>query len=117
MTAITSLTRTASILGRLLRRPETALIAAIGAIIRVYYIVYVECPPNVQLDFSSYYVWGALMRQGLNPYRVDVTPYATSMGVVVWPIIRSNYTPFSLLLFESFSLMKPWTAYWVWSLL
>jgi hypothetical protein len=98
-----------------LSRPEIVALAVIAALIRLYWIVYIDRPPNVQLDFSCYYVWAVAMRRGLNPYQIDLTSLAQSLGIVIGPEIRATYAPTFILLFEPLTEFAPWTAYWIWS--
>ena len=98
-----------------LSRPEIVTLAVIVALIRLYWIVYIDRPPNVQLDFSCYYVWAVAMRRGLNPYQIDLTSLAQSLRVVIGPEIRATYAPTFILLFEPLTRVAPWTAYWIWS--
>jgi Glycosyltransferase family 87 len=99
----------------LIQSPVAAAVAVTAAIVRLFWIVYIDRPPNVQLDFSCYYVWGVAMRHHLNPYRLDLTPLAHNLGVIIGPERRATYAPTFILLFEPLSRLAPWTAYWIWS--
>lgn len=103
-----------SILARLLRSPAIAAIFVVAASLRLFWIVYVLRPPNVQLDFSPFWLGAWAMRHGVNPYQYDLTRAALHFNVVIGPLRRANYPPTFFLLFYPLSHLTPWHAYWVW---
>ena len=106
--------RSESKLAALMRSPAFAVVAAIGAAIRLFWIVYINCPPNVQLDFSSFYLFALAMRHHLNPYQLDMTLYAARHNVLIGTILRANYPPTFYLMLEPLTHLTPWHAYWFW---
>jgi Glycosyltransferase family 87 len=101
---------------RLLNRPGIAIVAVVAAALRLWWIVYVSRPPNVQLDFSTFYIAAWAFRHHLNPFRMELTPYAQQLGVIIGPIRHANLPPTFFLLLEPLTYLSPWTAYWVWSI-
>ncbi len=97
--------------------PAAGAIALAAAVARMFHIVWILRPPNVQLDFSSYYVWSSMMRDGLNPYRLPAYPYAMAQGVLTGTVLRANYPPSFILMMEPLTLLKPWAACWTWCIL
>ncbi len=67
-----------------------------------------------QIDFSHYYTSALLLREGVNPYRVDLTSKASELGLNVGDVARATYPPTFLLGFEPLTLMSPVHAYWTW---
>jgi glycosyl transferase family 87 len=67
-----------------------------------------------KIDFSHYYTSALLLREGINPYRVDLTPKASALGLNVTINPRATYPPTFLLCFEPLTLMSPAHAYWTW---
>jgi alpha-1,2-mannosyltransferase len=67
-----------------------------------------------QIDFSHYYTSALLLREGVNPYRVDLTPKASALGLNVSINPRATYPPTFILCFEPLTLMSPTHAYWTW---
>ncbi len=67
-----------------------------------------------QIDFSHYYTSALLLREGVNPYRVDLTSKATALGLDVSLNPRATYPPTFILCFEPLTLMSPAHAYWTW---
>jgi hypothetical protein len=63
-------------------------------------------------DFSHYYVSALAMREGLDPYRIDLRPLAARLGLE--GIGRATYPPFFILGFEPLTLMAPHAAWWTW---
>jgi hypothetical protein len=67
-----------------------------------------------QVDFSHYYTSALLLREGVNPYRVDLTAKASALGLNVSINPRATYPPTFILCFEPLTLMSPAHAYWTW---
>ena len=67
-----------------------------------------------KIDFSHYYTAALLLREGVNPYRLDLTPKASALGLNVSINPRATYPPTFLLCFEPLTLMRPALAYWTW---
>jgi Glycosyltransferase family 87 len=67
-----------------------------------------------QIDFSHYYTSALLLREGVNPYRVDLTSKASELGLDVSDNVRATYPPTFLLCFEPLTLMSPVHSYWTW---
>jgi hypothetical protein len=67
-----------------------------------------------QVDFSHYYTSALLLREGVNPYRVDLTAKASALGLNVSINPRATYPPTFILCFEPLTLMSPIHAYWTW---
>ena len=67
-----------------------------------------------QVDFSHYYTSALLLREGVNPYRVDLTARASVLGLNVSINPRATYPPTFILSFEPLTLMSPIHAYWTW---
>lgn len=67
-----------------------------------------------QIDFSHYYTSALLLREGVNPYRAELTLPATELGLNVSDIPRATYPPTFILCFEPLTLMRPVRAYWTW---
>ena len=97
-----------------MRSPIIAAIFVAAASVRLFWIVYVLRPPNVQLDFSTFWLGAWAMRHGVNPYRYDLTLAALRFNVVIGPLRRANYPPTFFLLFYPLSHLTPWHGYWVW---
>ncbi|HUA35336.1 MAG TPA: glycosyltransferase family 87 protein [Candidatus Binataceae bacterium] len=95
-------------------RRDVAIIAAALALIELCYIIYLRRPLIIGLDFSSYYTWAFAIRRHLNPYRGDLTPLASRLGLSIGTVLRTNYPPTTLLLFEQFVKFRPIVAYWIW---
>ena len=95
-------------------RRDVAIVAAAIAFSELCYIVYLHRPLVIGLDFSSYYVWAFALRKHINPYRGDLTPLATRLNLSIGTVIRTNYPPTALLLFEQFVKVRPIVAYWIW---
>jgi hypothetical protein len=66
-------------LAAMLRSREVAVIAVFAAAIRIFWIFYVDRPPVVGLDFSSFCLWARALRNNHNPYQIDLRPYADSL--------------------------------------
>ena len=67
-----------------------------------------------QIDFSHYYTSALLLREGVDPYRVDLTSQASALGLNVIINPHATYPPTFLLCFEPLTLMSPGHAYWTW---
>jgi hypothetical protein len=67
-----------------------------------------------QNDFSHYYTSALLLREGVNPYRADLTARASALGLNVGDNVRATYPPTFLLCFTPLTLMSPAHAYWTW---
>jgi glycosyl transferase family 87 len=67
-----------------------------------------------QNDFSHYYTSALLLREGVNPYRADLSARASELGLDVGDNVRATYPPTFLLCFEPLTLMSPAHAYWTW---
>jgi hypothetical protein len=67
-----------------------------------------------QIDFSHYYTSALLLREGVDPYRVDLTTKARELGLNVSINPRATYPPTFLFCFEPLTLMSPGHAYWTW---
>ena len=67
-----------------------------------------------QVDFSHYYTSALLLREGVNPYRVDLTAKASALGLNVSINPRATYPPTFILCFEPLTLMSLAHAYWTW---
>ena len=67
-----------------------------------------------QNDFSHYYTSALLLREGVNPYRADLSARASELGLNVGDNTRATYPPTFLLCFEPLTLMSPPHAYWTW---
>lgn len=65
-------------------------------------------------DFSHYYLSVAALRNGENPYTIDLAPMGTALGMQVDDINRGTYPPTFLLCFEPLTLMRPVPSYWTW---
>jgi alpha-1,2-mannosyltransferase len=67
-----------------------------------------------QIDFSHYYTAATFLREGIDPYRLNLTLKAKSMGLEVADNPRATYPPTFLLCFEGLTRLSPLTAYWIW---
>lgn len=67
-----------------------------------------------QEDFAVYYLLAQTMREGHNPYTLDLAQAARANGADLHDISRGSEPPTFLLLFEPLTLLPLWTAYWAW---
>jgi hypothetical protein len=65
-------------------------------------------------DFSHYYLSALALRQGANPYLIDLNSVPGAAGMELGLINHASYPPTFLLCFEPFTLMPPVPAYWTW---
>ena len=104
-------------LAALVRSWPLAAVAVTAAALRLVDLVYDATPRIPRLDFSGFYVWAWAMRRQIDPYQVDLTPYAQTLHIQIDAILRANYPPTFILLFEPFTHLEPWTASVVWACL
>jgi len=67
-----------------------------------------------QIDFSHYYASALAMRQGVDPYTINLTSLVKSLGLDVAEMNFGTYPPTFLLCFEPLTLLSPLHAYWLW---
>ncbi len=68
-----------------------------------------------RLDFVSYYDSALAMRQGLDPYTINLTAIGNRFGLETGPLIHAVDTPLLLLVFQPLTLFTPATAFWIWT--
>jgi hypothetical protein len=95
-----------------LTRPSILVFLCIGALMHLGVDVAQAAARTRLWDFSHYYVAALAMRDGLNPYAVDLHPLGRHLGLD--GIARATDTPFFLLCFEPLTLLRPAAAYWSW---
>jgi hypothetical protein len=97
-----------------LRDPKVAALVWIVALIALGSIV-AGLPAHAnQIDFSHYYTSALLLREGVDPYQIDLTTKANELGLNVDINPRATYPPTFLLCFEPLTLLSPVQAYWTW---
>ena len=99
----------------LMRSREIATVAVVLATIRMCLIVFKYHPRKISLDFSLFYTWAWALRHHINPYLGDLTPYARQLHVNIGVIVRSDYPPTFLLMFEPLTWFSPPVAFWIWT--
>ena len=65
-------------------------------------------------DFSIAYTQSLMLRQGHDPYVLDMTSFAEPLGFNVHPIRHAVDAPSMIALFELITLFRPATGYWIW---
>lgn len=70
-----------------------------------------------QEDFAVYYFLAQAMREGRNPYVLDLGKMARGGGANLHDISRGSDPPAFLLLFEPLTALPLNTAYWVWQVI
>src|ERR1700674_1724736 len=95
-----------------LTRPSILILLCVGTLMHLG-IALAQAAARTRLwDFSHYYVAALAMREGLNPYAIDLRPLGRQIGLD--GIARATDTPFFLLCFEPLTRLRPATAYWIW---
>ncbi len=95
-----------------LTRPSILVLLCAGTLMHLGYVVAQAASRTRLWDFSHYYVSALAMREGLNPYAIDLRPLGRQIGLD--GIARATDTPFFILCFEPLTLLGPTAAYWVW---
>lgn len=67
-------------------------------------------------DFSVYYTSSSLMRSGINPYRVDIIPFARELAVNTRGAEATD-PPTFLMLIKPLSMLPVRQAYWIWQVI
>ncbi len=100
-----------------LRRPAIVALIWFAALFRLVG-AFTSLPPLAhRLDFANYYDCALAMRQGLDPYTIDLTAIGNRLGLETGPLIHAADTPLFLLCFEPLTLFPPATAFWIWTAL
>jgi hypothetical protein len=69
-------------------------------------------------DFSHYYLSCRMLLAGRSPYATSLVPAATQYGLMLSPDLTTGTNPPVLQwLFAPFAMLKPGSAFWLWSLL
>lgn len=95
-----------------LTRPSILVLLCAGTLLHLGIDVAQALARTRAWDFSHYYVAAIAMREGLNPYAIDLRPLGRHLGLE--GIGRATDTPFFLLCFEPLTLLRPVAAYWIW---
>jgi hypothetical protein len=95
-----------------LTRPSILILLCAGTLMHLGYVVAQAASRTRLWDFSHYYVAALAMREGLNPYAIDLRPLGRQIGLD--GIARATDTPFFILCFEPLTLLGPGAAYWMW---
>src|SRR5579864_8566924 len=95
-----------------LTRPSVLVLLCIGTLLHLAIAVAQAAARTRLWDFSHYYVAALAMRDGLNPYAIDLRPLGQRLGLD--GIARATDTPFFLLCFEPLTRLSPGVAYWIW---
>ncbi len=105
------------ILAALMRSWTAAAIAVIAAAVHLRTVIRQTAPAIPALDFSNFYIWAWAMRHQIDPYRINLTPYADMLHIHIFPIVHSDYPPTFLLMFEPLTFIAPLPAMMLWSIL
>lgn len=95
-----------------LTQPPLLVVIWIGVAAHLALVIRQAVARQTQWDFSHYYVSALAMRQGLDPYRIDLRPLGSRLGLE--GIARATYPPFFIMGFEPLTLMGPHAAWWTW---
>jgi hypothetical protein len=115
-------------LGSIAPRPVVLVLLWAVALAHVASILAALPGRTRELDFSHYYASTWALRQGHNPYATDLAPIARKFNLHLAQInpkleklfhtraiTQGSYPPTFLLCFEPLTLLRPSTAYWVWT--
>src|SRR5579863_4259147 len=95
-----------------LTRPSVLVLLCVGTLLHLAIAIAQAAARTRLWDFSHYYVAALAMRDGLNPYAIDLRPLGRQLGLD--GIARATDTPFFLLCFEPLTRLRPGVAYWIW---
>ena len=95
-----------------LTRTSILVLLCAGTLLHLAYVVAQAAARTRLWDFSHYYVAAIAMRDGLNPYAIDLRPLGRQLGLD--GIVRATDTPFFILCFEPLTRLSPARAYWIW---
>ena len=97
-----------------LGRVPVAVALSVAALIHLTIVVGSCLPRYRKLDFSSYYTAGVAIRQGQNPYRVDLLALSAQLGLDSGEMNHISETPPFLVAFEPLTLLSPRMAHVLW---
>jgi hypothetical protein len=66
-------------------------------------------------DFSQFYVSALLMRNHQDTYNTDIHAIGAAFGLDTANIEQANYPPTFLMMFEPLTLVRPRSAFWIWT--
>jgi hypothetical protein len=95
-----------------LTRPSVLVLLCAGTAMHLGVAIAQAAARRREWDFSHYYVAALAMRNGLNPYAIDLRPLGRHLGLN--GIARATDTPFFLFCFEPLTWFGPAAAYWIW---
>jgi Glycosyltransferase family 87 len=66
-------------------------------------------------EFSQFYVSALLMRNHQDTYNTDIHAIGAAFGLDTANIEQANYPPTFLMMFEPLTLVRPRSAFWIWT--
>ncbi len=97
-----------------LGRAPIAVALSLAALIHLTIVIGSSLPRYRKLDFSSYYTACVAIRQGKNPYHVDLLPLSAQLGLDSGEMNHIADTPPFLVAFEPLTLLPPRIAHALW---
>jgi hypothetical protein len=100
-------------------RFERLSFAVLAALAVVYVAIVIAMLPAraATWDFSHYYVSAMVLRQGADPYKSDLQPIGTRLGLKIDEINRGTYPPTFIWCFSPLTRLPVRSAFFVWQTL
>lgn len=95
-------------------RTPVAAVLSLAALVHLAIVVGSFLPRYRKLDFSSYYTACVAIRQGEDPYRIDLLPLSVQLGLDSGEMNHISETPPFLVAFEPLTLLSPRIAHAFW---
>jgi hypothetical protein len=103
-----------STLARFTTRPRTVAVLIAIALPQAWHIIHQLPARRNTADFSLFYVSALLIRQGENPYKMDLTEPAHELGLDLQGVLHATSEPTFLLCFAPLTLLPLGEAYFFW---